>query len=162
MLRRAAEELADLEIRGFTTEEIRQSGRRVGFRIETFDGASAVLAHVGIRSPDKVSKYGVDVAALDRVVEEQFPRKSASLVMIDEIGKMECLSPRFIETVESLLDSAKVFVATVALRGEGFMAAIQRRPDVVLWNVNRANRDELPARVAEWVRSRLPSGSSRQ
>jgi nucleoside-triphosphatase len=155
VLRRAAGELSDLEIRGFTTEEIRQAGDRVGFRIETFDGGSAILAHVRIRSSERVSKYGVDLAALDRVLEEQFPRRRAPIVLMDEIGRMECLSKRFVETVESLLDSAKVFVATIAQRDEGFIAAVKRRPDVVLWSVSRANRSDLPGKVAGWVRARL-------
>lgn len=155
VLRRTAGELSDLEIRGFTTEEIRQAGERVGFRIETFDGGSAILAHVRIRSPERVSKYGVDVAALDRVLEEQFPRRRAPIVLIDEIGRMECLSKRFVETVESLLDSTKVFVATIAQRGEGFIAAVKRRPGLVLWSVSRANRSGLPGEVAGWVRARL-------
>jgi nucleoside-triphosphatase len=155
VLRRVAEELADLEIRGFTTEEIREAGQRVGFRIETFDGRSDVLAHVEIRSPHRVSKYGVDVGALDRMLAEQFSASRADLVLIDEIGKMESFSGRFVETVESLLDSAGVLVATVALRGEGFIEAVKRRPDVLLWNVSRSNREGMPAKVAEWVRSRL-------
>jgi len=155
VLRRAADELSGLEIRGFVTEEIREAGQRMGFRIEAFDGRSDVLAHVKIRSPHKISKYGVDLAALDRIVSEQFSRKRAGLVFIDEIGKMECLSRRFVETVESLLGSAGVFVATVALRGEGFIEAIKRRPDLLLWRVSRANRDAMPEEVAHWVRSTL-------
>ena len=155
VLRRAAGEFSDLEIRGFTTKEVRRAGDRVGFRIETFDGGSAILAHVRFRSLERVSKYGVDVAALDRVLEDQFPRRRTPIALIDEIGRMECLSKRFVETVESLLDSAAVFVATIAQRGEGFIAAVKRRPDVVLWSVSRANRSGLPGEVAEWVRSRL-------
>ncbi|HEY3123706.1 MAG TPA: NTPase [Thermoanaerobaculia bacterium] len=157
VLRRAAEELADLKIRGFTTDEIREAGRRVGFRIETFDGRSAVLAHVKIRSPHKVSKYGVDLEALERVVAAQFSRTRADVVLIDEIGRMECLSKVFVEAVESLLESAHVLVATVALRGEGFIQAVKRRPGVVLWQISRANRDEMPAFVVEWIRSRVRS-----
>jgi nucleoside-triphosphatase len=161
VLRRAAEELSDLEIRGFLTDEIREGGRRAGFRIETFDGRAAVLAHVRIRSPHRVSKYGVDLAALDRVVAEQFSQKNAGLVFIDEIGKMECLSRRFVEAVEPLIASARVFVATVALRGEGLIEEIKRRPDALLWRISRANRDEMPAKVAEWVRSGLRSRTRR-
>ena len=157
VLLRAAEKLADLDIRGFTTKEIRQSGERVGFRIETFDGGSAILAHVRIRSTQRVSKYGVDVAVLERVLQEQFPFRRAPVVLIDEIGKMECFSERFVETVKSLLDSATVFVATIALRGEGFIAAVKRRPGVALWQVSRANRSTLPGEIAGWVRSRLES-----
>ena len=146
-----------LEIRGFVTEEIREAGDRVGFRIETFDGRSDVLAHVKIRSPRKVSRYGVDLAALDRVLAEQFFPKRADVFLIDEIGKMECLSARFVETVESLLGSGAPVVATVALRGGGFIEAVKRRPDVLLWKVGPANRDQMPAKVAEWVRSRVAS-----
>ncbi len=155
VLRRAAEKLAGLEIRGFTTGEIREAGERVGFRIETFDGRSDVLAHVKIRSPHNVGKYGVDLAALERVVAEQFSQGRRDIVFIDEIGKMESLSSRFVETVESLLGSARVFVATVALRGGGFIEAIKHRPGVLLWTVSRTSRDALPERVAEWVRSGL-------
>ena len=179
VLRRAAEKLADLEtplplpvrgegwgeglssfppeIRGFITEEIREAGQRVGFRIETFDGRSHILAHVRIRSPHKVSKYGVDLAVLDRVLSEQSSSTRAGVVLIDEIGKMECLSGRFVETMESLLNSSAPLVATVALRGGGFIEAVKRRPDVLLWTVTPANRDGMPAKVAEWVRSKIGS-----
>jgi len=97
----------------------------------------------------------VDLAALNRIVSEQLSRKRAGLVFINEIGKMECLSRRFVETVESLLVSAGVFVATVALRGEGFIEAIKRRPNLLLWRIGRANRDAMPEEVAHWVRSTL-------
>jgi nucleoside-triphosphatase len=157
VLRRAAEELPGIEIRGFTTDEIREAGERAGFRIRTFRGRSGVLAHVGVRSPHRVSRYGVDVAALERILAEEFPLGSAEVVFLDEIGRMECFSDRFAETVGSLLDSARVFVATVALRGGGFIEEVKRRPDASIWTVSRANREEMPARVAEWVRERLAS-----
>ncbi len=52
---------------GFHTEEIRSAGRRQGFALVTLDGRRATLASVGIRGPHRVSKYGVDVEALERV-----------------------------------------------------------------------------------------------
>jgi nucleoside-triphosphatase len=52
---------------GFYTEEIRSRGVREGFKLITLDGEEAILAHVDIRSPYRVSKYGVDVDVLDRV-----------------------------------------------------------------------------------------------
>lgn len=129
----------------------------MGFRIETFDGRSAVLAHVKIQSPHKVSKYGVDLEALERVVAAQFSGTRADVVLIDEIGRMECLSKVFVKAVESLLESTHVFVATIALRGEGFIQAVKHRPGVVLWQISRANRDEMPVRVVEWIRARIRS-----
>ena len=154
VIRGAADELSDLTIRGFTTEEVRKAGERVGFRIETFDGESAVLADVNIRSPHRVGKYGVDLTALDRIAADQLSGNPGEVVFIDEIGKMETLSKSFVQGMESLLESPAVLVATVGLRGTGFIAAVKRRPDVLLWTVSRATRDEMPAKVAEWVRSR--------
>lgn len=153
-MRRAAEELADLEIRGFTTAEIREHGQRVGFRIETFDGESAVLAHMRIRSAHRVGKYGIDVAALDRAA-EQLSDSRGDAVFIDEIGKMETFSCRFVEAVESLLESPAVLVATVGQRGGGFIASVKRRPDVVLWTIRRATRDRLPGEIVSWVRGHI-------
>jgi nucleoside-triphosphatase len=157
-LRSAAEELSDLKIRGFTTEEIREAGQRVGFRIETFDGDNAVLAHVNIRSPHRVGKYGVDLAALDRVAAGQLSPRRGDVVFIDEIGKMETLSRNFVETVESIFNSPVVLVATVGLRGGGFIEAVKRRPDVMIWTVSRSNRDRMPAEVADWARQTLGKG----
>jgi nucleoside-triphosphatase len=155
VMRRAAEELSDLTIRGFTTEEIREAGQRVGFRIDTFDGATAVLAHVEIRSPNRVGKYGVDLAALDRVAADQLSPGRGDVIFIDEIGKMETFSRKFVETVESILDSLIPVVATVGQRGGGFIEEVKRRTDVLLWTVSRANRDRMPEEIAAWVRRRL-------
>jgi nucleoside-triphosphatase len=157
VVRRVAEKLRDSQrrIHGFTTEEIRRGGERLGFRIETFDGESAVLAHVSIRSEYRVSRYGVDVAALDRIIGKALalsPR--TDVYLIDEIGKMECFSAKFPAAVEELLDAKQPVVATVALRGGGFIEAVKRRADVELRTVTRSNREEMPSRVLEWVRIR--------
>jgi nucleoside-triphosphatase len=155
VMRRSAEQLSDLTIRGFTTGEIREAGQRVGFRIDTFDGATAILAHVEIRSPHRVGKYGVDLAALDRIAADQLSPDRGDVVFIDEIGKMETFSRKFVETVESILDSPVPVVATVGQRGGGFIEDVKRRPDILLWTVSRTNRDWMPADIAAWVRSRV-------
>ena len=153
VLCRAAAALPEMPVRGFFTREIRESGRRVGFRIETFDGRSAVFAHENVTSPHRVSRYGVELAALDPFLEELVPATSDGVTLVDEIGKMESLSVRFVTTMTELLDGPGVLVATVALRAEGFPAAVKRRSDARLWTVTRANRAELPARVADWARA---------
>ena len=151
-MRRVAAELSGTRLRGFTTAEIRQSGERVGFRIETFDGKSAVLARVSLRSKHRVGRYGVDVAALDSVVASALsPSPGADVTIIDEIGKMECLSDHFVEAVEKLLDAGRLLLATVGLRGSGFIERVKRRPDVELWKLTRATRDTLPAEVIAWI-----------
>jgi nucleoside-triphosphatase THEP1 len=86
---------------GFYTEEIRTGGVRQGFRIVTLDGREAILAHVGISGPYQVSKYKVDTASLNRVGVSALRQalKETDLIVIDEIGKMEFLSPQFREAV---------------------------------------------------------------
>jgi nucleoside-triphosphatase len=52
---------------GFTTAELRTGGRREGFLVEAASGAHALLAHVDLPGPPRVGRYGVDLAAFDRV-----------------------------------------------------------------------------------------------
>ena len=158
IVRRVASELSGARLRGFTTAEIRKDGNRVGFRIETFDGESAVLAHVSLRSEHRVGRYGVDVASLDRIVASALSPSRGDVTIVDEIGKMECLSDRFVEAVQKLLDARRLVIATVGLRGSCFIERVKQRPDVELWRLTRATRDNLPAEVIAWIRQRLKAG----
>ena len=153
VLRRVADGLAGRKIRGFLTEEIRVKGERQGFRLETFDGQTAVLAHVSNRAGPRVGKYGVNVPALERIVEGALdPNAAADIFLVDEIGRMECLSEKFIAAVTRLLDSGKPVIATVARRGAGFIEDVRRRPDVDVWPVTRSNREELPEKILSRLR----------
>lgn len=158
VIRRVAERLAGARLGGFYTGEMRAAGRREGFRLVGFDGSERVLAHVRLPAP-RVSKYGVDVAALDAAVAALLDPGSAEVFLVDEIGKMECLSGRFVEAVRRLLDSGRVVVATIARRGGGFIAEVRGRPDVALREVTRANRDALPEEVLAWIGSRRGRGA---
>jgi nucleoside-triphosphatase len=141
---------------GFYTEEVREKGERRGFRAVTFDGKSSVIADAGRRGTPRVGRYGVDVEAIDRLADTALrSRANVRVFVIDEIGKMECLSARFVEAAATLLDSGLVVVATVGQRGSGFIADVKRRPDAELWELTRANRDEMPARVLAWIERRL-------
>jgi nucleoside-triphosphatase len=142
---------------GFYTEELRTTGIRRGFRAVTFDGNESVIADVDRRGPPRVGKYGVDLSAVDRLADTVLrPKRTASGVyIIDEIGKMECLSARFVEAAQQLLDSGQIVVATVGQKGGGFIAAVKRRADAELRVVTRENRDEMHRRVLEWIERRL-------
>ena len=152
LLRKVAASLSGRRIAGFTTEEIRESGRRVGFRIVPLHGPGRVMAHVDFQSRRRVSNYGVDVAAIDTVVEATLTVDAAvELYLIDEIGKMECFSERFTAAMRRLLDSTKRMIATVARKGGGLIADVKERPDVEIWEVTAANRDALVERVLHWI-----------
>jgi len=47
---------------------------------------------VGLRSPHRVGRYGVDLDALDGVAVPALAPEERAVYLIGEIGKMECLS----------------------------------------------------------------------
>jgi len=134
---------------GFYTAEIRRRGKRVGFELVDLDGKTGcLLAHVEIDSPHRVGKYHVDIAAFEKYLEElSLLDNDHRPVFIDEIGKMECLSGKFVQMVRSLFSSDKTVVASVALKGKGIIEEIKRRKDVVLFEVTTGNRDSLARKI---------------
>ena len=155
VIRRVAERLPTKTLGGFYTEEMRTRGERRGFRLIAFDGAEAVIAHVDFPKKHRVGKYGVDMAAIDRAAEAALaPRRGMRLYLVDEIGKMECLSERFVTDMRRVLAGSIPLVATVAKRGAGFIAQVKRREDCELWTLSRANRDAMPAEILAWLTNR--------
>ncbi len=161
LIRKLADELREYDPVGFYTEEIRAHGVRKGFRITSLDGKmTGVLAAVDITGPHRVGKYGVDLDGFEKFLGalnllDPLPR----LVIIDEIGKMECLSGRFRDVASSLLDAAVPVIAAIALKAGGFIDEIKRRPDVQLYELTERNRNNLTAEIVNIVR---PLFSARQ
>jgi nucleoside-triphosphatase len=151
VIRRVADSLSGKQIRGFYTEEIRTGGERRGFRLVTFNGEQRVIAHSDFAKRHRVGKYGIDVAAIDAAASLLCPDPSAELYLVDEIGRMECLSERFITAMRELLAGRVPLVATVGLRGGGLIAEVKGMEQCLLWEVTRENRDGLPARILEWL-----------
>ena len=152
VIRAVAGRLTGAHVGGFLTEEIRDREGRKGFALVTFDGQRVVIAHAGRAGPPRIGKYGVDVAAIDAVARPALaPRAGVEVFLVDEIGRMECLSREFIAAMRTLLEATVPVVATIGQRGGGFMDEVKRRPDVELWTVTRANRDDMPGRVRAWI-----------
>jgi len=142
--------LASLDAGGFYTEEIRKGNTRTGFKIVTLDGEETTLAEVGFRSKHRVGKYGVNVEGIDGIAVKAIETalESNDLIVIDEIGKMECYSARFRDIVSACLDSLTPVVATIAKRGDRFIESIKKRPDIIIYEVTPATRDVLPEKLA--------------
>jgi nucleoside-triphosphatase len=141
---------------GFYTEEIRGPRGRQGFRLVSLRGEQAVLAHVRLKGGGRprVGRYGVDVAALERVGVAALERAMAQgrVVIIDEIGKMELFSDAFKAAVLAAVDGPASVVATVMARPHPWVDTLKARPDVTLWQVTFENRDAMPSRVLDWLR----------
>lgn len=137
---------------GFYTEEIRTAGKRTGFILKTFDGREATLASVNIKSPYRVGKYGVDIDNLEKVGVDSLKKviKKDTLVVIDEIGKMELYSRSFRDIVLRAIERGNV-LATVKLGKVGFADRLKKRKDIKLIELNIENRDYLPDKIIEML-----------
>jgi len=135
---------------GFYTREVRREGRRLGFEIVTLDGKKAWLSHVDFPGPFRVGKYGVNLENLHRVA---LPALKVSpgidLIVVDEIGKMECLSARFVQAMENLWAAPVPLLMTVAEKGGGYIQRVKEKPGAILITVTPANREELPAKILQ-------------
>lgn len=129
---------------GFYTEEVRgRNARRIGFDVVMLNGRRGPLARVG-SSGLRVGKYGVDLDFLENNVLSEVSGNSGNLIVLDEIGKMECLSRRFQEVVRSILSGPSPVIGTVALGGAAFIREVRTRQDVELIEVTGGNREQLP------------------
>jgi len=143
------------KVGGFYTEEIRSHGVRQGFKLVTLDGQEAVLAHVDIHSPYRVSKYGVDIDNLDRVGVSALYKaaQECDLVVIDEIGKMELSSANFRGAVSQMIASGKRILGTIMLSPNPWADAIKLQPQVNLVTVTRANYQDVLEGVLRWLKA---------
>jgi nucleoside-triphosphatase len=156
LIRKVLERLPpEVTASGFFTAEIRESGERVGFTINTLDGRSGVLSHIRIGGGARVGRYGVDVKGFEGLILPLLEAGRAGLYVIDEIGRMECLSRAFCDAVQLLLDSETPVLGTVALKGGGFMAEVKTRSDVALYEVTVRNREHLVPEILQVLTNQL-------
>ncbi len=129
-------------------------GQRVGFRVSTLRGEARTLAHTssGLIWPYRVGCYTVDVEGFEALALPTLTvKEEIDLYLVDEIGKMECLSGGFRSALEALFEAKKPLVATVAQRGGGFIQAVKEREEVELWLVTRENRESALDQALTWV-----------
>jgi len=137
---------------GFFTREIKERGRRVGFSINTLDGREGVLAHQNIRSQFRVGKYGVNIEDIDSLaVSAIISAQRKQVIVIDEIGKMECFSDLFKKTLIQVLDSPNCVIGSIAQKGGRFIQSIKERDDVRLIHISAQNRNMLVEKIIDYT-----------
>jgi nucleoside-triphosphatase len=153
LIKKLSEELKHLHPAGFYTEEIREEGVRKGFELISLDGKKGLLSHKDIKSPYRVGRYKVDIESFENFLNSvPFFNSLNRLVIVDEIGKMECLSDRFKNLLKKILDSEKLVIATIPLKSGGFIEKIKKRPDVILFELKESNRNDLPPEILREVK----------
>ncbi len=152
VIRRALELIGPVEAAGFYTEEVRAKGRRVGFDVVTLDGRRGALARAGGGGP-RVGRYGVDVDCFERLgvaALESGLAGGAELLVVDEIGKMELFSERFVAMLERVFDrdGGWSVLGTVMRARHPKVEWLWERSDVEILEVTEGNRDGLVGELA--------------
>jgi nucleoside-triphosphatase len=153
LILKVAEKLKPFHPAGFFTSEIREANIRKGFELRSLDGKNGLLAHVDIKGPNRVGKYKVDVKSFEAFLEAiPLQGSSVGLIIIDEIGKMECFSELFRHLVRQVLDSDKIVLATIALKGDGFIDGIKKREDAQLIELVESRREILAEEIVRVIK----------
>lgn len=136
---------------GFYTAEIREGGRRQGFKIVTLDGNEGILSHVHIKGPPRVSRYGVNVSDLEEIGVAALRQAvtDGRCVVVDEIGKMELLSQEFRQAITDAIDSDSLVMGTVMSGSNPWVDRLKSLPGVTVLEVTEANRDGMSQRVLD-------------
>ncbi|KAI0220386.1 Cancer-related nucleoside-triphosphatase [Lamellibrachia satsuma] len=169
IVRKVCKRLQDMGVpmQGFYTEEVRIEGKRTGFDVVSLSGNRGKLARVspdngmgGGRSRYSVGQYSV---LLDDFEETALPVLQANtdqgatrpVYVIDEIGKMEMFSSRFVQTVRTLTAQVETTVlATIPIakgRPVPLVEELRHSADAKLMVISRANREEVVAEVVQSV-----------
>lgn len=131
---------------GFYTSEVRDGdGKRWGFKITSLDGIEGIMASTDIVSKYKISRYWIDVEAIDRVgvtaIREAI--KHSDFIVIDEIGRMELFSKKFQDVAMEALDSPKLVLGTITAKDTVITKKIKERQDTKIITLTRQNFNEI-------------------
>jgi nucleoside-triphosphatase len=139
---------------GFYTQEIRENGKRIGFKIINLAGKEGILAHKDIKSPYSVSKYKVKIEDLEKIGVKAILEglKGKNLIVIDEIGKMELFSEKFKKAVLKALNSKNKVLATIKLTSDPFSNKIKKRKDSQIFYLKKENFPEIKKEIKELIK----------
>lgn len=147
--------LLSVPLKGFYTEEERINNKRVGFLMHSLDGKKGYLAHQDIPSEYHIRRYGVSIANIESVAVPAITPNAEHVIILDEIGKMECFSQKFITAAKQALDSSSIVIGTITLGGNNFILEVKQRRDIEIIEVTLENRDHLPEVIVKKVIERL-------
>jgi len=157
LVKQVIEEL-QLDPVGFYTEEIREEGKRVGFRIKSLTPGlprmEGILARVGLDGPHRRGPYTINISDMEdvgaRALEDALSCRG--LILIDEIGNMEIVSKRFQESVIASLDSPRPVLGVIKYEPGPFVDRIRSRPDVEIIKLTREHYNKVKLVVLEMVK----------
>ena len=140
---------------GFYTVEERVDGKRVGFLMKTIDGKEGYLAHQDIKSDFYIRRYGVSIENIENIAVPSITPAENNIIILDEIGKMECFSSVFKQATTNALDASNIVIGTITLGGDDFIREIKKRESMEISEVTAYNRTSLPGIILRKISNLL-------
>ena len=142
---------------GIITDEIRGDEREGFMLIDVSTLETAVLASKNIQSRYRVGKYGVDIRVLDDLgVKALDEAMNKDIIVIDEIGKMEMESKKFVEKVREILHMEKNLIMTLNKKSRNpLLQEIRRMDDIRFLEVTVVNRNVMPYKIVDMIKNEL-------
>ncbi len=141
---------------GMITEEVKEGNRRVGFYVlDWANQRREIFAHRDFESRYRVGPYGVNIEVLEEVgvkaLEEAMEK--ADVIVIDEVGKMEVESKKFVAVVREILEMDKHMILTLHKKSRNpLLQEIRRRDDIRMLEVTPINRNLLPFKIVKLIK----------
>jgi nucleoside-triphosphatase len=135
---------AGVIVGGCTTFERRSKGARVGFDVlDLSSERKGELASLDSKLGPRVGRYRVNLTDLAEIgaVGLNTAANSSELIVIDEVGPMELVSPEFRRAVRKCIESGKPILAVVHERLEDDLLSELRTKAQLIATLSVENRD---------------------
>ena len=144
LIKHLIRDLTPVIIRGFYKEAILENDVVKGYRMITARFDEQIIAHIYFEGPEKFENFGINIDGLNKLVERELNiSNGAELFIVDEIGRMECLSHSFCHSIQKILDSNIPMIASVGQILTSELKAIKSRKDISVIQVTQKNRETL-------------------
>ena len=144
---------------GMITKEIREGGMVVGWKCINWDtGEEGIFAHKDFEDKLIVEEMGVDLKVLEDIGVNamEWALENADVIVIDEVGKKEVESPRFVQAVQTCMETEKPLMVTLHKKSRNpLLQEIRRRDDMRILEVTSVNRNLLPYKMIKILRGEL-------
>lgn len=143
---------AGVIVGGCTTSEVRSGGARVGFEVRDLtSGRTGSLASVATKFGPKVGRYRVNLTDLAKIgaAGVESAAKGSEVIVIDEVGPMELVSPEFRRGVSMGLESGKPMLVVAHERLEDDLLNELRADAEETFVLTVENRESMTDEVAK-------------
>ncbi len=137
---------------GIVSREVRRGGVRIGFEmVDLMTEERGTLASKELTKGPRVGSYRVDLESLSKFSKALLrAMRSCDVVVCDEIGPMELMSPDFKRAVRELMDSGKPVIGVIHRKvKDDLVVDIKGRGDVRVVELTYENRNRIVEELGE-------------